>query len=156
MSGAQSIAAPSHQLRMEKLEMLTFECALRLVSVDVPDHLEAQAAVPVLTGLQHQGDILIRPVAETPGSLTWQLVGDGVQVVTGEATGNTHWLHADEQRLALWARVDRGQVVGYLTVPAGAAYLIHTEEHGANGIGVGQYELRRKREQADEIRIVAD
>jgi hypothetical protein len=44
-----------------------------------------------------------------------------------------------------------------LDVPEGAvAYLIHTDEHGANGIGPGTYRLTGKREQADEIRRVAD
>ena len=135
--------------------MITFERALGLVGIAVPDHLEAQATVPVLTGLQHQGDILIRPVKSFIAG-DWQPVGDGVQVVTGEATGNTHWLH-DTNRDCQWARVDRGLIIGYVQVPDGsAAHLIHTEEHGSNGIGAGTYELRRKREMADEIRIVAD
>jgi hypothetical protein len=44
-----------------------------------------------------------------------------------------------------------------LDVAKGAtAYLIHTDEHGANGIGPGTYRLTGKREQADEIRRVAD
>jgi hypothetical protein len=37
--------------------------------------------------------------------------------------------------------------IGWLEVPTGqSAQLIHTDEHGANGIGPGTYEIRRKRE----------
>ena len=47
-------------------------------------------------------------------------------------------------------------IVARLAVPAGAvAYLGHPE-HGYLGIGPGTYELRRQREQADELRMVAD
>lgn len=124
--------------------------------VTIPAHLEEQAEVPVLTGPQRQGDIFIRPVAVAPrDAAVFGPVGAGVQVVHGEATGNTHWLHGD--KAVLWARLDRGQVVGLVMVPEGSsAYLVHTDEHGANGLGPGVYELRRKREQADEIRQVAD
>lgn len=124
--------------------------------VQIPEHLLAQAEVPVLTGPQRQGDIFVRPLGVAPKDSTiFAPVGEGVQVVHGEATGNTHWLHGDPG--VLWARLDRGQVVGVVMVPEGAtAHLVHTDEHGANGLGPGVYELRRKREMADEIRQVAD
>jgi hypothetical protein len=35
------------------------------------------------------------------------------------------------------------------------AYLTHPE-HGFNAIGTGSYVINRQREQADEIRIIAD
>lgn len=47
--------------------------------------------------------------------------------------------------------------LGTLHVPDGAvAWLIHTDEHGVNGIGPGTYRLHGKIEQAEEIRRVAD
>ena len=43
-----------------------------------------------------------------------------------------------------------------LTVPDGeVAYLAHPE-HGYSGIGPGTYELRRQREQADQLRMIQD
>lgn len=85
----------------------------------------------------------------------------GTVVVRAESSSaNTHSLHSwDGPGCYYDARppVARGLVLGVLTVPPGAtAYLVHTEEHGANGIGPGTYEIRRQREQADEIRMVAD
>lgn len=139
--------------------MHTYETALALIGVSVPDHLIADAEVPVLTGAQAQGDLLVHPVKSLPRGATATVVPDGgVQVVHGEATGNTHWLHRGfESPGVAWARVDSGQVVGYVVVPAGeTAQLIHTDEHGANGIGAGVYAINRKREQADVIRNVAD
>lgn len=134
----------------------TYSELLARHGVQIPDHLIAQAEVPVLTGPQRQGDIFIRPVAVAPaGSTVFAPVGEGVQVIHGEATGNTHWLNGDSA--VLWARLDAGQVIGLVMVPEGStAHITHTEEHGCNGIGPGVYELRRKREMADEIRQVAD
>jgi hypothetical protein len=136
----------------------TYETALALAGVSVPDHLIADAEVPVLTGPQAQGDLLVFP-GDIPLGLKWQPVtAAGVQVVHGEATGNTHWLHAGFDSPSVeWARVDEGVRIGYIHVPNGqTAQLIHTDEHGANGIGPGFYAIHGKREQADEIRRVAD
>jgi len=136
--------------------MTTYETILSRYRVEVPEHLAAQATIPVLAGLQRQGDILIRPIDRPAGGTP--VSAEGVQVVRGEATGNTHWLSADG--LCLWAPTTPtadGLAVGVLTVTDGAVgWLIHTDEHGANGVAPGVYELRRQREQADEARLVAD
>jgi hypothetical protein len=134
----------------------TYEEVMTPLGITIPEHLVADAEVPVLTGPQRQGDLMIVPSREGAWRyLDFAPVGAGVQVVHGEATGNTHWLHGDQA--VTWARVDARQVVGVVEVPQGAvAYLIHTDEHGSNGIGPGRYEIRRKREQADEIRLVQD
>lgn len=138
---------------------MTYQDAINRVGVSLPEHLVADAEVPILTGPQAQGDIGIIPAAMigvTVSADTYEPVGEGVQVVVGEATGNTHWLHSDHPSVA-WARLDRDLVIGVVTIPEGAtAYLIHTDEHGANGIGPGVYALTGKREQADVIRRVAD
>lgn len=133
----------------------TYGRALALAGVTVPQHLAADAEVPVLTGPQAQGDLLVVP-AVPPDGIRWEPVAAaGVQVVHGEATGNTHWLHRGFGATGVrWARSDPSVgdqlVVGYLAVPAGeSALLIHTDEHGANGIGPGRFAVRRKRE-ADE------
>ena len=147
--------------------MHTYGSALALVGVVVPDHLSAQTEVPVLTGPQAQGDLLVVP-EDVPDAGDWEPVtAAGIQVVHGEATGNTHWLHAgfDSPGVAWLRRDARGSrsehgrshadeelVVGYLQVPQGQnALLIHTDEHGANGIGAGRYAIRRKRQLVPEL-----
>lgn len=141
--------------------MHTYGTALALIGTTVPDHLAADAEVPILTGVQAQGDLLVFPLAEAalPRGLEFESVTSaGVQVVRGEATGNTHWLHAGFDSPGVqWARVDEGVRIGYVKVPDGqSAQLIHTDEHGANGVGPGVYGIHGKREQADEIRRVQD
>jgi len=130
--------------------MHTYGSALALIGVTVPDHLQAGADVPVLTAPQAQGDLLVVPAA-VPEGVTWQVLPDeGEQVVHGEATGNTHWLHRGFDSPGVrWTRSTGADalVVGYVEVPEGqTAMLVHTDEHGANGIGAGTYEIRRKRE----------
>ena len=130
--------------------MHTYGSALALIGVTVPDHLRAEADVPVLTAPQAQGDLLIVP-APAPEAVVWQpLPAEGEQLVHGEATGNTHWLHGGFDSPGVrWARagIEDALIVGYLNVPDGqTAMLVHTDEHGANGIGAGTYEIRRKRE----------
>lgn len=137
---------------------LTYGAALAAHNIAVPDHLIADAEVPVLDGAQRQGDLLILPTtrdtAPLAGLLT-QVPAGGVQVVVGEATGNTHWLDADGD--VAWARTSDGLSEGVVAVADGAtAWLTHTDEHGCNGIAPGVYEIRRQREQADAIRVVAD
>lgn len=136
---------------------MTYEEALTKVGVTVPDHLIADAEVPVLTGPQAQGDLLIVPTDRSTVNLV-PVPDEGVQVVFGEATGNSHFLHRGfDSPGVLYARVADGQCLAVVAVPAGeSAQLIHTDEHGANGIGPGLYEIREKREQADQIRRVTD
>lgn len=140
----------------------TFAEALAKIGVTIPDHLIADAEVPVLTGPQPQGDLLIIPsemeAFDTDG-LEWQEVSrDGVQVVVGEATGNTHWLHRGFDSPGVqWIRIDVELILAAVLVPEGqSAELIHTDEHGANAMGPGCYVIRGKREMADQIRRVAD
>ena len=122
-----------------------------LTNIELPE-LE----IPVLTGSQRQGDVLVlRVTTEHKG----EPLAKGVTVVRAESnSSNTHTLVGD----GLWesnARANREDelVQGWLTVPrGGGAVLIHTEEHNAFGIGAGTYEIRRQREFAGEWRRVAD
>ena len=129
--------------------MNTYRSALALVGTSVPDHLVADAEVPVLTGPQAQGDLLVFRRA-APITAHWRpLPPEGLRLVDGEATGNTHWLHAGfGSPDVLWAESTAGPPrLGFLRVPPGqTALLIHTDEHGANGIGPGVYAIHRKRE----------
>lgn len=144
---------------------MTYGEALALSGISLPEHLEAEAEVPVLASPQAQGDLMIVPLElayEAGRAPRWPqgdvIPPEGFQVVHGEATGNTHWLHAGFNSPGVtWHRADQGLVVGVVTVPAAqTAMLVHTDEHGANGIAPGRYEIRQKREQADEVRYVED
>lgn len=122
--------------------------------------LDTQIEVPVLTGGQRQGDLLILPRPNKTAATT-SIPQAGVTVVRGEtSSGNTHSLHSLDGVASYYDVRDPGPaglVLGVLTVPDGAtAYLVHTEEHGANAFGPGTYEIRRQREFAGEWRQVAD
>lgn len=136
----------------------TFSDVLGRHNVTVPDQTIAEITVPVLSGPQRQGDIGIFPREPlTPGerSMAVTVPAAGIAVVRGEATGNTHMLSADGP--VLWLEKSAGLVLGVIEVaPSATGYLIHTDEHGANGLAPGCYRIHGKREQADEIRRVAD
>lgn len=128
--------------------------------------LDAQIDVPVLTGVpQAQGDILVMPSGSRRRATT-PIPRAGVLVVRSEAGSNTHSLHSWDGPTCYYDAFDGGLVVGLLTVPDGAtAYLVHTEEHGANAVGPCTYTVRRQREQGDrpadrwdpdDIRFVCD
>lgn len=121
------------------------------------EHLDME--VPVLTGPQRQGDILVIPVAP-PKDLGETIPAKGVVVVRGETTGgNAHILHSLEGD-CYWAPAAdaaTGLAQGCLTVPDdSSATLIHTQEHNVIGVGPGFYEIRRQREFAGEWRRVSD
>jgi hypothetical protein len=122
--------------------------------VELPAHLFAQAQIPVHSGPQRQGDLVVLP--QRPGIAEGKPVQpEGVAVIRGENGGNTHLLTADGDVQWRWIN-NRGQDIGVVTVSEGAAaYLLHPE-HGAQGFAPGEYVIRRQREQADEIRLVAD
>lgn len=119
--------------------------------------LDTQIDVPILTGAQRQGDVIVLPAE---GAATTPIPQAGVVVVRAETSaGNTHQLVNWDGRcfFDFAAQDDDSLVLGTLTVPEGAsAYLVHSDEHGANGIGPGTYELRRQREFAGHWRRVAD
>lgn len=143
----------------------TLGSILDRAGIDTLGVLDAQVDVPVLTGrAQAQGDLIILPRPNKAAAGT-PIPAAGALVVRAESSGgNTHSLHSWDGPGCFWDVRGGGEtggnvrlVLGVLTVPDGAtAYLVHTEEHGANAFGPGTYEIRRQREQADEIRLVAD
>lgn len=137
----------------------------RLTGLDVLDHLERQLAIPVIDGLQAQGDLIVIPLSiltgvTIPSDARWiQVPAAGMELLRGAAGGNPHTLAADhgtcrwttgvvdEQRLALGA-----------LETAATAYLIHPE-HGGTGIAPGTYVIRRQRERDHQTvgdHLVAD
>ena len=138
----------------------TLEHVVGLSDTEVLDHLDQQATVPVLDGYQCQGDVAVIPKTRnlTKTAEAAAVLAQGVPVVRGENGGNTHLLLAEgDVSWAPSARTDATNLtLGVVTVGEGAvAWLLHPE-HGANGIAPGRYELRRQREQADELRMVQD
>jgi len=127
------------------------------INTDGIEHLDLQ--VPILSGLQRQGDLLIIPCAQ--GNDAGVLVGaKGVTVVRGETTGaNAHILHALDGDV-FWQpspTADQELLQGIITVPdASSATLIHTQEHNVLGIGPGSYEVKRQREFQGEWQRVTD
>lgn len=133
----------------------TLNDVTRLAEAEVLEHLDRQVDVPLLTGPQPQGDVIVIPAGQIGRVATALVPAAGVAVVRGENGGNTHLLIGDGP--VAWAPGRAGaQTLGTLTVPAGsAAFLLHPE-HGAAGVAPGTYVIRRQREQADEVRLVAD
>lgn len=127
------------------------------ISSEGIEHLDLE--VPILTGHQRQGDVLIIPVPplENPGEA---VPSNGVTVVRGETSGgNAHIVHALGGE-CMWLQAPEAATAltqGWLTVPEeSSATLIHTQEHNVIGIGPGSYEIRRQREFAGEWRRVSD
>lgn len=140
---------------------LTLDALVARHGVGVDDHHDLTALVPVHTGLTRQGDVIVIPAAMTARETTpatTVLPKAGYPVVRGESGGNTHLLLADG--LVFFdpaSDVSATQLdLGVLTVPEGStAYLAHPE-HGFSALGAGTFVVRRQREMADELRMVAD
>lgn len=137
--------------------MLTVKEAERLTGIEVFDYLDRDAEVPVLAGMQRQGDLIVVPQRAGKVAGLVPIPADGIPVVRGEAGGNTHALLADGP--CLWAgrratATDPG--LGILVVPDGASAFLAHPEHGFLGIGPGEYRIRRQVEAAEQARLVAD
>lgn len=135
--------------------MKTLADVTRATGFEVLEHLEAEAEVPVLGGLQAQGDLFIVPVATQldAGRTPAPVPAEGIAVIAAVGGGHEHRLFAGVPGTAFFSPLS-GQDIGILECAA-PAYLLHPE-HGATGIAPGSYVLRRQREQADEERLVAD
>jgi hypothetical protein len=126
--------------------------------VDVLDHLDRDAGVPVLDGLQFQGDLAVIPAASHgrhAADNAAKVPAAGIAVIEAVGSGHEHRLLAGTPGTAAFTPARNGsQDIGYLEVTE-PAFLAHPE-HGYLGIAPGAYLLRRQREQADEERLVAD
>lgn len=135
--------------------MATLESVLNRAGVSPGGVLDAQIDVPILCGPQRQGDVAWRPAPGAKAAAT-PIPAGGVQVVRSDASPNTHTLHNWDGPCFFDFRPNES-VLGVLTVPEGSsAFLVHTEEHGANGIGPGTYEVTGQIEFAGVWRRVAD
>lgn len=111
------------------------------------DHLERETTIPIIDGLQAQGDLIVVPfsmLAEPPASDYWHWVPpEGEHLIQGADGRNPHVLVADRETCTC-ARVWRDLDIAIVTNTA-PAYLLHPE-HGGTGIAPGQWVIRRQRE----------
>ena len=123
--------------------------------IDVLDHLDREADVPVLNGLQFQGDVAVIPDDgnSAAGLPLTDVPAQGMPLIEATGGGHEHRLLASAPGTARFTALTEVDI-GVLMTDA-PAYLAHPE-HGYLGIAPGTYLLRRQREQADEERIVAD
>ncbi|WP_328405146.1 hypothetical protein OHS70_37610 [Streptomyces sp. NBC_00390] len=136
----------------------TLQDVTALAGVDVLEHLDRQAAIPVSSGLQRQGDVGLIPVGLIgfdPPQGGQPVPATGIALVTSGEGGHVHLLVADGP--VTWTPIDTdGADVGCFTVHEGAtAYVLHPE-HGAMGHASGTYLVRRQTEQAHDKRLVID
>lgn len=124
--------------------------------VEVLDHLDRDMSIPVLTGLQRQGDVIVIP--DVKASATTAVPASGTPVVRGENGGNTHAIVAEGPGVRVDVRTPTtGDLrVASLSVAAGSVAWLAHPEHGYVGVGPGTYRINRQREQADELRMVQD
>ncbi|NVI93108.1 hypothetical protein [Actinomadura sp. BRA 177] len=132
----------------------------------VLDHLEQSVSIPVLEGLQAQGDLIVIPLAEIAATLTFHpnafwtdVPPEGIELLRGAAGGNPHTLVADPATCR-WTRhvSDSGGLAIGVFEASAPVYLLHPE-HGASGCVPGHYAIRRQREHSPgswSPRLVAD
>ncbi|TDH45788.1 hypothetical protein E2F47_27630 [Mycobacterium eburneum] len=135
--------------------MATTTALMEMTGVQVGTDQDFDLDIPVLSGIQRQGDVLVRPAGV---SAQTAVPAAGTPVVRGESGGNTHAIFAADGDVFCdtTAASTTDLRVATLTVPEGStAYLGHPE-HGFLGIAPGSYEIRRQREMAEEMRMVAD
>lgn len=130
----------------------------------VLDHLERSMTIPVIDGLQAQGDLIVvpyailaEPVRLWPAARWAPVPPEGVELLRGTAGGHPHTLVA-EPGTCRWTGMvtdTDGLTLGAFEATA-PVYLLHAE-HGATGCAPGKYAVRRQREfEGRRARLVAD
>lgn len=118
----------------------TSESVHEKFGVSILDQEYPEMEVPILSGNQRQGDVMVLAVTTNQTGGATRIEKAGVVVVRAESDArNTHTLYSLSGE-CLWRpnpRVDRdGELLqGWLTVRDGAeAVLLHTSEHSALGL----------------------
>ncbi|MFG2980708.1 hypothetical protein ACGFYQ_05535 [Streptomyces sp. NPDC048258] len=147
-----------HDDKAEVMHVVTLGELTERTGLDVLEHLAREMAVPVVDGMQAQGDLLLVPMGMlghvglgrgwSPDPRWQDVPPEGIELLRSTAGGNPHTLVADPQRCRWTDEVTdpTGLALGALEATA-VAYLIHPE-HGATGIAPGRYVVRRQRERA--------
>jgi hypothetical protein len=130
----------------------------------VLDHLEQSVSIPVVEGLQAQGDLIVIPYSVIASSMRlwpkadWgEVPPEGVELLRGAAGGNPHTLVAEPGTCRWTVRMTDSDNLAIGVFDASAVvYLLHPE-HGATGCAPGTYVVRRQREREGlRARLVAD
>ncbi len=150
------------------MNAMTLSTLTDISGLDVLDHLDRSVSIPVVDGLQAQGDLIVVPhrllvgaVSTFPWTRSLSVPASGVELLRSAAGGNPHSLVA-EGSTCTWStpvQDTRGLALGILDTEV-VAYLIHPE-HGATGIAPGRYVIGRQRERGPStgpgaMRLVAD
>jgi hypothetical protein len=133
--------------------MLSVQELIETHHVEMDEQLDRQATVPVGTGFQRQGDILVRPAATRTREFK-AVPAEGVAVLKAEGA-NTHLLLADGD-VAYAPNLGSGMHLGYLRVAEGATAVLAHPEHGFAAIGAGDYAIGRQQEQREMVAYVVD
>jgi len=124
--------------------MTTYADIATRTGTTIPEHLLAQAEIPVLPRVI-QGDVMIIPTTDTPRRTKPIPVGsEGVNVVQGDIGRNRHILSPGLDSSIVWAPgvvTDPDRDYGHLTVTSGTAVLTHTGEHGSVAVPEGTYRV---------------
>ena len=133
----------------------TIDSMTTRTGVTVLDHIDPSADVPVVSVAAAQGDVSILRVTTRPATTPMPA---RVDVVRGEAGGNTHSLHPSGDCFwdAATARSVADLTLGTLTVPDGSTAVLAHPEHGFLELAPGTYRIGRQREYAGEWAYVAD
>jgi hypothetical protein len=131
---------------------MTLSTLSDLTGLEVFDYLDRQISIPVIDGLQAQGDLIVIPrsvvkhVGAIPNTRTNDVPRTGVELLRSSVGGNPHNLVCEGGRCTWSAPVfdPSGLALGILDAEV-TAYLIHPE-HGATGIAPGRYVIGRQRE----------
>jgi hypothetical protein len=117
--------------------------------------------LPVVGLPQAQGDLIVLPWPEgvAPRDRA-AAAASAVPVLRPEVVvrgngGNEHTLVDPDGCGLSWA-ASAGQTVGTLVVPEGGRACLDHAEHGRLAVGAGVWVIRRQRDQADVVRLVAD
>lgn len=121
------------------------------------EHLDRDAAIPVITQSACQGDVSVRRVKHI-ASAGKPVPPQGTVVLQGD---HAHVLFAIQGSAGIVsyapaAAGDGPLALGVLTVPEGSQALLDHLEHGDLLIDPGTYVIGRQREFAGEWRAVAD
>ena len=110
----------------------TIDSMTARTGVTVLDHIDPSADVPVVGVAAAQGDVSILRVATAPATTPMPA---RVDVVRGEAGGNTHSLHPSGR--CFWdahtAQSVTDLTLGTLTVPEGSAAVLAHPDHVIRG-----------------------
>ncbi|GAB1819421.1 hypothetical protein [Herbidospora sp. RD11066] len=118
--------------------MITLDTLTTRTGRTFDDHLDRTLTIPVLAGMQAQGDLIVIPGGAQPAGEWEQVPAEGTVLLDGV---HPHVLFAEPGT----CRVQAHPADLALIEATAPVYLMHPE-HGATGLAPGVYVARRQRE----------